>query len=139
MKELVLNYEQWRCGNRGSEALGVAGTRLYNGSDLHGRCCLGIFAPQINPNITDIMLLGVGNPEDLNIIISDLSQLVEIEDKDGKISDGLVDTKLSIEAIKINDNEKTTPAEKIALLRGLFGKYDYKIKVINGPEGISPE
>ena len=43
-------------------------------------------------------------------------------------------TSLADEAYQINDEENTTPQEKIELLKELFGKHGYEIEVVNMPE-----
>lgn len=124
MKILILDYSTWRSGGDGPNKLGKGNTALLNREG--SMCCLGQFAPQLNYGIKKDCMLDQGNPADLPKKIPGLSK------RDGK-NDYYLDTKLSTTAIGINDDANTTPQEKIILLKRLFSKNGYKIKVINCP------
>jgi len=128
MKELILDYKKWRCGgdNDGINALGLGDTCLLN--DEGFMCCLGQFSKQINEDLRNNNILGIGEPEDIAIHIHDLNFV----DNDAEAeNNGYSNTNLTYLAININDNEDTTPQEKIVFLTNLFKEHDYEIKVIN--------
>jgi hypothetical protein len=123
VKELILDKSKWICGSPLSQTVkegnwnGDGVTELYN--KLGFMCCLGQFSKQLNKEITDLFLLGKGNPAELGM------HLPPLTDDIGHPS------LLTARAININDNIDTTVKEKIKLLKALFKEHGYTIKVIN--------
>jgi hypothetical protein len=120
MKYLTLDYSKWRCGTDGPYKLGEGRTLLKNHEGF--MCCLGQFAPQLNPKVAGDLLDGAEPCE--------LPRKVKLLNKKGEW-DNIVNTQLSKEAMNINDYKDTSPEEKIAKLRVLFKKHGYIIRVIN--------
>jgi hypothetical protein len=127
MKTLVLDYSTWRCGGDGPNSLGRGETLLRNNENFY--CCLGQITPQLNKNIEPCDLLGLSTPSLLYEKVPLLSRGLNF---DG--ARGIVETKLTSNAIGINDNIRTTVEQKIVSLRKLFGAKGYKIRVINRPK-----
>lgn len=116
-KTLVLDYSIWRCGNNGAHKVGKGPTALHNDDGFE--CCLGQFCRQLNPEIKTEQMHENGTPESLDIKIPFL------------VTRYGHNSKLSKDAVLINDDPGTTPGQKISFLRKLFGKKRFKIKVIN--------
>jgi len=134
-KKLILDYSKWRCGGQDNlsipngNKIGTGYTQMCNEDGF--KCCLGLFAPQLNPNIKDKDLLGQPFPEDVSRKIrQEIPGLSYFDDDCGYYHN----TSLADEAYVINDDEKTTPQEKIKLLKELFGEHGYEIEVVNMPE-----
>ena len=119
-KTLILDVKKWRCGGESNvkeNYKGIGDTCLLNQKGK--MCCLGQFAPQLNPEIKRKDLLDVGTPDGLEVKIPLL------------INTKGVDSRLTTRAININDNEKTSVKTKIQKLKALFATKGYTIKVIN--------
>lgn len=123
MKTLVLDYSKWRCGDNGENRLGEGNTSLLNMEGF--MCCLGQFSLQLDKDVTEELIIKNGNPHDISIT----KRIPLLTKKDNKY--GFKDTAFSENAIKINDDAKSTPDQKISKLRSLIKKYKYKLKVIN--------
>ncbi len=123
MRELILDYSTWRCGDHGDYKLGMGETYLLNEENF--MCCLGQFTPQINREVSKEDMLGISDPGGLNIKVLSLNK--------PRRNDQYTTTVLSDQAVIINDEEFTTPEEKIVALKELFKKQGYSIKVINNP------
>jgi len=133
-KELILDYSKWRCGYRSDDIecrTGNGETRLLNEKGY--MCCLGMFSLQLNSELTNADIADLSDPGEVNAHIPELNKESYMEDQTYR------NTNLANEAIDINDDETTSVQKKVELLRELFGEKGHKIKVINGPEGISPE
>lgn len=124
MKTLILDYEKWRCGSDGRNKLGKGFTSLENTFGF--QCCLGQFSYQLNKKIKKEDLINKGEPENVKKIIKGLSYYPNNGYK--------TNTVLATEAVIINDDNMTTPEEKIVLLRKLFKTKGFTIKVINKPK-----
>ena len=120
MKTLILDYSKWRCGRNGKNKLGKGETFLCNKSGY--MCCLGQFSPQLNIKVKKEDLKFLAIPSDLSKEIPFLTSFYHFTHRDSD---------LSRQAININDDTKTTPEEKIKLLRELFKEYGLIIRVIN--------
>lgn len=120
--KLILDYSKWRCGGTGINRLGKGETALANEEGFY--CCLGLFSPQLNSQITLEDMISMGEPSDINKHIPHLNKVSEVF---------RANTELSKDAIYINDGELTTPEEKIQLLKELFLKQGLEIEVINNP------
>lgn len=125
MKKLTLDYSRWRCGKDGSYQIGTGYTKLLNN---HGyMCCLGQFSLQLNEELKESELLNFGYPHQ----VSDLTKkMIKFLVLDGHFLNA---SELSIEAVKINDNEKIDNEERIKQLKELFLQHDFEIEVINKP------
>jgi len=120
-KTFVLDYSKWRCGDNGINKLGKGKTELLNTSGF--MCCLGQFSIQLGCEKKEIK--GRLTPRDINKPIRLLSY---------KKDNWIENTNFSGNAIKINDNENTTPLGKIVLLRKLLAKHKLGLRVINKPK-----
>lgn len=125
MKELILDKSIWRCGEDGGEGheLGAGNTQLCNVEGF--QCCLGQFSLQLNKELTIDRIKRLGTPYDLGIDLEPLNCAIEVTEGEYYYKD----TRLSLEAVKINDDSQTTVEEKIKLLKELFLKHGYKITV----------
>lgn len=133
MKELILDYNTWRCGGDPFEIsdkddyphkLGEGQTMLLNAKGY--MCCLGQFACQLGVPKTD--LNGIGEPDE---IPSDdtIPFLTYFNNDEGVIRN----TEFSKMAVDINDNRRTTPSFKINELKALCIQNGIKLTVINQP------
>lgn len=123
MKKLILDYSKWRCGLDGDDKLGEGPTELCNSRGYE--CCLGQFSLQLNPKLTKNDIKGFYEPEEIGVDVDLLTY--NLDDN----RDEIRNSSISEKAININDDEKTTPEEKIVLLKELFATIDCEIEVIN--------
>lgn len=125
-EKLILDYSKWRCGGDGPNKLGEGYTELLNKFGF--MCCLGLFESQCG--IPNDQLLKKDEPMDVETVIPlfAIQRYEPDEDYHGRIN-----TKLSLEAIGINDDPETTPEEKIELLTNLLAKEGIQLEVINKP------
>lgn len=133
MRQLILDYSIWRSGLNGDNQTGDGGTKLLNHQGY--MCCLGQFSKQLNLDLTDEDIMNIGTPSSTYTVIPDLSVV--------KLAQGGTpwrsNTPLSQKAMDINDNNVTTPEQKISALKKLFNQHGYTIKVINRPENKENE
>lgn len=121
--ELILDYSTWRCGgNEPNNQLGKEETSMYNKEGFS--CCLGQFTPQLNPEILITEIANIGTP--LGVFIK-TKKVIPFLVENNQNSD------LSVTAMLINDNEYTSPQQKIDALTSLFKSSGHTIKVINQP------
>jgi len=115
-KTLTLDISKWRCGLDSDNALGKGPTKLLNKEGY--MCCLGQFALQLG--YSELSIKNQGMPSDIGTK----------SDKDHLLVDerGL---EFSIKAAAINDDEFTTPKQKIRQLKELCEKYGYTLQVVN--------
>lgn len=131
MQKLTLDYSTWRCGgNKNSEnILGEGPTQLLNGKGY--MCCLGQFSLQLDEELEPKDIITKGDPADIQ---KNIFGLVDMREDDWQEDDYIyLNSALSSNAIEINDNEETTPEQKIEKLKELFSSYDFEIDVINKP------
>lgn len=119
MKTLILDIARWRCGKNSYFSLGRGCTSLLNYSGY--MCCLGQFAEQLG--VPPIAMLDEPSFDGINA--------KPIKGLSYKRNGCICNTKLSRKAMEINDNELTTPKQKVKQLKELFAKYGYKIKLKN--------
>jgi hypothetical protein len=119
-KKLILDYSKWICGAGGSHQVGKGEVALKN--DEGFCCCLGLFSIQMG--VSEDELFRKGEPAELDTLIP----LFAHEGLVGKINSGL-----SLDAISINDDTKTTPEYKIERLTELFSYEGIELEVINKP------
>lgn len=129
MRQLTLDINKWRCGGKGEE--GVTALRRQYDTELRNpagyMCCLGQFALQLGISEEDITNRSC--PMNLERKIPILTKKLISKSYDGRLIHGIRDTKFSDAAISINDNNKTTIAEKVKQLKALCGKFKIKLKV----------
>lgn len=123
--KLILDYSKWRCGyNNGAvecpHQLGQGSVRLKNG--LGYFCCLGMISLQLG--VSEEEISDVGRPYSIG---KEVPLLTRME------YGMLVDTELSNDCVEINDDERTTPEEKIEKLVERFKQEGIQLEVINKP------
>jgi len=129
-RTLVLDYKVWNAGQPEENSIkknchGKGDTCLRNKQKTE--CCLGQFARQAGCPTED--LIGHGDPNALQVIITGLTY------NKGRLNN----TKLTVDAIGINDSEFTTLAEKVSLLVKRFRKDGYTIQLKNFPKKVLAE
>jgi hypothetical protein len=128
--KFVIDYAKWRCGRDGFHRLGEGDTKLLNKEGY--MCCLGQVELQLGLSEADIFDTGTPSVTCVENILTEPLDEGDCEDSD---SDCLYElTELSIDAIEINDNTKTTPAEKMVALKELFAEHGHEIEFINVPQ-----
>lgn len=126
-KELVLDYKKWRSGGYGDNAVGYSTTSLLD-PETKLMCCLGQFCLQ--SGFTKDEISDLADPDSLDTVIQGLNKK-----RGGEIGC----TKLSVEAVNINDDEKLTIAQRTAQLQKLFKKHGYTVTLKNFPKKILKE
>jgi hypothetical protein len=125
MQKIVVDYNKWRSGGFGQYKVGEGGISLLN--DEGYMCCLGFACLQLEPSLWPEKIRGYVEPQELDVNIESLT----LEDEDG---DHLYyNTLLSDAAIEINDDESTSPEEKIESLTKLFKEHNLELEFINIP------
>jgi len=126
--KLILDYSKWRCGGNSVNKIGESGTEMLNEQGY--MCCLGQFSLQLNKEIEMKDIYGTFGPSKLKAIpiLNEPAQTIE------RIGmNPFENSYISQKAIVINDDEHTTPEQKIELLKELFATVDCEIEVINKP------
>jgi hypothetical protein len=109
MKTIVIDRSKWRTGGDGDNATGNGETKLKNEEGC--QCCLGFIASAYKKKT-----VGCATPASTGVSIPHLTK---------RNIYGLENTKLSYDAITINDEVETTPKEKEKAIKKLFkGKID---------------
>jgi len=117
-KQLVLDVAKWRCGGKKCQK-GEGDTLLLNKEGY--MCCLGQFTKQLI-DVSDEEICNASTPQELQRKIPVLTK---------KDEDQYINTYLAMNAMNINDNELTTPREKIEKLKKLFAQHGYEIIIQN--------
>lgn len=139
MKSYTLVISDWRCGHfappESGRRLGLGFTSMLN--DEGRMCCLGQFARQAG--VSDNYLLGedcpvgvadkMGRAYDTNFVVPASAPATEEEEYDL-----FVHTALANRLMNINDDEKTTIAEKVSAIREALESHGIQLQVIY-PEG----
>lgn len=128
LKVFRLSLKKWLRGNsENMERTERGGVLRDNTSELRVRrfgyeCCLGMFAEQAC-GISARRLTGNGTPSELHLqrVPAPFAALLN---EDGK------DSMLAELAMSINDDGKTSDAQKIKALRPIFRKLGYRIEVV---------
>jgi hypothetical protein len=138
-KKLILDYSKWICGEGGDHQVGEGKVALKNIEGFY--CCLGMWSLQCGAS--DKELLEKGEPCEIDTLIPIFSEDEVYEGEEynpitneyEKYTDtcGRINTTLALDAIKINDETKTTPEEKIHALTKLLAKEGIELQVINKP------
>jgi hypothetical protein len=126
-KKLILDYSKWRCGGDGENKVGDGMVALLN--DQGFMCCLGQWHQQYG--VSDNDLLNKGEPNELPEE-TDTFSFENDWNESGECIE-IKNTNLSERAIGINDDEETTPDEKITLLSKLLSTEGIELEVINKP------
>jgi hypothetical protein len=124
-KVLILDESKWICGdplvNFGKRSRlttrGEGSTRLLN--DEGYMCCLGQFAKQLNPKITEGYLLNFADFNNFDVKIPFLTRRTKWKE--------ITNSSISSIAISINDDIETTIQTKVKKLRSLFKTKGYKL------------
>ena len=119
-EKLIRDYGKWRCGDdNGNNILGEGETMLLN--DEGYSCCLGQFSKQLGAS--DSHLRNCYYPCDMGFKIP-----LFIDDKILWMGNDL-----SHDCVRINDDNSTTPEEKIILLTDRLKQEGIQLEVINKP------
>lgn len=129
-KTLVLDLNNWRCGQESENSYGYGQTELENHQGF--MCCLGQFSKQIEPKIC---VIGVGEPEDVfynceNILVTKTTTddyIADDDTNDSKYSN----TRFSEKCIQINDSISTNVTQKIKQLTQQCKTIGYTLRVRN--------
>ena len=117
--KVTIDRAKWRCGGDGGpNGNGAGDTQLLNDSGY--MCCLGFIAREAN---SDLELLGASEPDDLKEPIWGLSI-----PKPGSVR--LKNTKLTFDAIRVNDDEELSFEEREAKLLELFKDSPYELEFV---------
>jgi len=124
--KLILDYSKWRSGFNNNayscpNQIGEGYVRLKNESGYY--CCLGLFSLQLGA--TEEEILDVGQP-------FNIGKDIPILTKKG-LYGMTVNSDLSSDCMEINDDEKTTPEEKILKLTERLKQEGIELEVINKP------
>lgn len=104
--KLILDYSKWRCGGDGENKLGAGDQRLLNSDGF--MCAEGQWHMQSGATRDQLLC-------------------------NTPASEALDPYPFSIGAIHINDDEDTSPEDKIVLLTELLAKEGIELEVINKP------
>lgn len=113
-KKIQIDRSQWRTGQDGDNKTGVGETCLRNSDKF--KCCLGFICEQVEP---PLHLEYSAEPYQLDSYVEGLTE----EFDRGRFEN----SKLSYDAISINDDQDTTPQEKEAKLTELFKDSAYEL------------
>jgi hypothetical protein len=122
-KKLVLDYSKWRCGDDDEYVmLGKGKTKLLN--DRGFMCCLGQWALQ--EGATEEMIKDKDEPLDIKIGAKQVPFF-----RTDRPDSPLADQGFCSDAISINDDDTTSPAQKIERLKSLCSKHSITLEIIN--------
>lgn len=113
LTQLIIDRSKWRTGGNGKYKTGKGATTYLLHPVNDNMCCLGFACEQIGVDLNAIR--SEYAPKDLGIKIPGLVKKTFLRNK-------IVATDLTTDAIHINDNSSTTPAEKELLLTERFAK-----------------
>mgnify|MGYP000274162414 CR=1 FL=1 len=116
----TLDVSKWRCGIDGDQALGFGFTCMLNKNGYS--CCLGQFAQQ--KGVSSALMSGLAYP-----------YRIGYQYDTRFVSEHLGNTTLASDLAAVNDNIHTTPAEKVAKIRGLLAMTGAELVVID-PDNI---
>lgn len=118
----ILDVSKWRCGMYGAHAMGQGNTEMRNEQGFE--CCLGQFAAQqgFHPEGDDPIRLAqiLGGAYDPAFVQFCLVR-------------GFEHTPLAKDLLAVNDDQSTTPLQKISLLREFLRGEGDTLEVINAP------
>src|ERR1700677_2452869 len=124
-KKLILDYSKWICGGDGIRKMGLGSVGLLNKEGY--MCCLGQWSLQLGA--TPEQIINKGEPFEVPVYMEGLNYHYDEDEQQHFKNDGITN-----EAISINDDEDTTPEEKVTLLTELCAKYGFQLEVINAPD-----
>lgn len=138
--KFVIDRSKWRCGDVGEHWVGLGDTRMLNVEGY--MCCLGQVARQLGVPDEDLINHGescdCGQWHSVKVEYDDGDWCTDYVRKDTpemlamdevmhkKVREGV----LEYYAIKINDNQNTTPEEKEAALKDLFAEAGHEIEFV---------
>lgn len=126
-KKLILDYSKWRSGVNGENKVGEGKTQLQNMEGF--QCCLGQWSIQLG--VTEEEALGCDEPNELHTLVSlfcDESYYYGRNESCYKTTN-----ELAVDCIAINDDDGTTPEEKIEKLMERLQEEGIELEVINKP------
>lgn len=134
-EQLILNYRKWVCGffsvNGSDNGVGNGDSMLLNSNNE--MCCLGQWMEQ--SGVCRSNLRTVGEPLDV-FSESDISVPTMIKSKDGYMLDN---SSFSKNAMRINDDDQTSVAQKAYQLISLCKKYNRELGLVNFPKKVIEE
>lgn len=113
-KTLYLDIKTWRSGGSGKNRVGCGTTTLLNKEGY--MCCLGQFCKQVGLKDDDILMRS--SPDELEHKVNTLNRKGD-------------NSQFSLDAMEINDDEGTTPSQKVKKLQSLCKKYNRKLVIKN--------
>lgn len=125
VKEYTLDVSVWRCGGYGPHAMGEGRVLMLNEEGY--MCCLGQFALQ--SGVDETKLLGQHSPSSVSHSLDEPYDHLFV--CTNEIYGWTDDTPLSSQLMKVNDDEKTTPSEKVSHLRRILSKHNIKLNVVD--------
>ena len=119
LKSFTVKLKKWRCGAGANDSryrLGRGDTMLLNSEG--SMCCLGFACRAAG---FKGKLINIGLPSELNAVIPGLNR---------KVGYSIRDTVFSNRAVRINDSERFTVAQKISKLKRLGEKHGINIQFV---------
>lgn len=138
-RTFIIDCDKWICGGDSIRHLHQCG--LGNGitemlNDCGYMCCLGQVSKQLYPNIN----LDGGDPEDVyRSNFENDRYFIDILCYYDEKYDRYANTELSVAAMSINDEKKTSVKTKISKLTDLFAGHGYDLNFINVPDWADDE
>jgi len=134
--DFTIDRSKWRCGDTGDNKVGEGQTALLNPEGF--LCCLGQVAIQCGADEEGIH--NVGEPRDCKVLRGIDNPLITVDDdydpEDGFLIQGLRNTRLSEEAMSINDDTSIDLFIRECKLAALFHKHGHTITFIG--EAVKP-
>jgi len=129
----TVDRSKWRSGGDGKNKIGIGATALLNPSGF--MCCLGQTCNQLGVKKVDLVKLGEPSEIDSDKYKKFPDIFVDIEedysyDDEYPIELSFSNSKLSEDAMEINDDEDISQKEREKRLRNLFKEHGHKIKFI---------
>lgn len=118
--KFTIDRSKWRCGQDGPTACGIGDTLLRNQAGF--MCCLGHICVQ--QKVSKASLLDAAFPDDIQTKAAEQKLAGTLLDDEGNDSD------LTSDAVKINDDETMTRAEREAALKELFRKHGHTLTFV---------
>lgn len=132
MKTIIIDFPKWRCGSNGpAENKNGIGKTCLRDKRTSEMCCLGFGCLQLNSNVTPEMINDLATPAAVDLFVDDLCQRIN------KDSTTVNNSGLSMEAMRINDDETTTVQYKMSRLSELFLSNGIQLEFQNVPEHIT--
>lgn len=117
-KTITIKLSKWRCGSNSKYKLGLGQTLLSNHFGF--MCCLGFACRDVGYAGG---ILGIASPYETGKVIPGITEASYYGER-------IVNTEFSELAVEINDDSKTTVAEKKKKLKKLGESHGFKFKFI---------